>query len=111
LTLSNAAIEKLPHPYLFETRGQVLCKMERYQECILDLEKGLQAPELASAIYPSLITAYQKLGNQSLADEYAMRLEEIKSKNPDPASTPSEKANIPAIAPASDTDPSAAEGK
>jgi predicted Zn-dependent protease len=111
LTLSNAAIEKLPHPYLFETRGQILCKMERYQECILDLEKGLQAPELASAIYPSLITAYQKLGNQSLADEYAKRLEQIKSKTPEQPSTGSEKADIPAIAPVSDANPTDAEGK
>lgn len=111
LTLSNAAIEKLQHPYLFETRGQILCKMERYQDCILDLEKGLQAPELASAIYPSLITAYQKLGNDSLATEYSKRLEEIKSKTPAPSSSGSEKADVPAVAPTSDTDVPAAEGK
>jgi hypothetical protein len=58
-----------------------------------------------------LITAYQKLGNQSLADEYAKRLEQIKSKTPEQPSTGSEKADIPAIAPVSDANPTDAEGK
>jgi hypothetical protein len=77
LNLSNSALEQLQHPYLFETRGQILFKMERYQDCILDLEKGLQAKELANVIYPSLVTAYQKLNNEPLAQEYAKRLQEL----------------------------------
>jgi predicted Zn-dependent protease len=102
LSLSNAALEQLQHPYLFETRGQILCKLERYQECILDLEKGLQSPELASAIYPSLITAYRKLGNDSLAEEYAKRLQEVQKNTPSTSSdaestdiTPTDAATSP----------------
>lgn len=74
LTLANSALERLQHPYLYETRGQILFKMEKYKDCILDLEKGLQAPQLAPAIYPSLIASYEKLGNPSLAAEYTERL-------------------------------------
>lgn len=79
LSLSNAACEKLAHPYLFETRGQILFKMGRYQECILDLEKGLAAQELAKSIYPSLVIAYEKIGNQKLSAEYATRLAQKES--------------------------------
>jgi tetratricopeptide (TPR) repeat protein len=77
LSLANAACEKLAHPYLFETRGQILFKLNRYQECILDLEKGLASPELAKAIYPSLVVAYEKIGNPKLSAEYAARLEQL----------------------------------
>lgn len=77
LALANSALERFPHPYTYETRGQILFKMEKYQDCILDLEKGLQAPELGKMIYPSLISAYQKIGNSKLADEYAERFKEI----------------------------------
>jgi hypothetical protein len=51
--------------------------MQKYQDCILDLEKGLQSPELATSIYASLIVAYEKLGNPSLAAEYSERLKVI----------------------------------
>lgn len=78
LALANAAIEKLDHPYLFETRGQILFRQKKYAECILDLEKGLQSQELAPAIYPSLVVAYKEIGNPKLADEYATRLAQLK---------------------------------
>lgn len=78
LTLANAAIEKLEHPYLFETRGQILFRQKKYAECILDLEKGLQSQELAPAIYPSLVVAYKEIGNPKLADEYETRLAQLK---------------------------------
>jgi predicted Zn-dependent protease len=77
LSLSNAALEQLQHPYLYETRGQILFKQGKFSECILDLEKGLQAQELAPAIYPSLVASYKALGNETLADEYATRLADI----------------------------------
>lgn len=87
LTLSNSALAQLPHPYLYETRGQILFKMEKYKDCILDLEKGLQASELAPGIYPSLITAYEKLGNPSLAAEYSERLK-LLTEQKAPEATP-----------------------
>lgn len=87
-SLSNAALEQLKHPYLYETRGQILFKQGKYAECILDLEKGLQAQELAPAIYPSLIAAYKALDNNALAAEYETRLAELRSKNPVQAPQP-----------------------
>lgn len=82
LRLANSAIERLQHPYLYETRGQILFKMHRYEDCILDLEKGLQAPELSAAIFPSLIASYEKLGNPTLAAEYADRLKLLNASQP-----------------------------
>jgi tetratricopeptide (TPR) repeat protein len=83
LNLSNEACSQMQHPYLFETRGQILFKMGRYQECILDLEKGLAAQELAKAIYPSLVIAYEKTGNPKLSEEYATRLAEMTAAKPE----------------------------
>ena len=82
VNFSNEACAQMQHPYLFETRGQILFKMGRYQECILDLEKGLAAQELAKAIYPSLVVAYDKIGNSKLSDEYSTRLAEIVATKP-----------------------------
>ncbi len=59
LKLSQVALEKSPtHPYFLETRGQILLKMERWQEAISDLELALNAPELSPVILPSLERAY-----------------------------------------------------
>jgi tetratricopeptide (TPR) repeat protein len=79
LSLSNEAIQQLPHPYLFETRGQILYKMERYQECILDLEKGLQAEPLVKEILPNLADAYRRIGNAKIAAEYEERLKKLEN--------------------------------
>ena len=81
LSLSNEAIQQMPHPYLFETRGQILYKMGKYQECILDLEKGLQAEPLVKEILPNLADAYRQIGNLKLASEYEKRLELLNTAN------------------------------
>ena len=74
LRLADAALEMLPdHPYLLETRGQILLKMERYEDAITDLEKslgGVQQSELKLQIYPSLIKAFQALGLDETAEKY-----------------------------------------
>ena len=82
LSLSNESIEQMPHPYLYETRGQILYKMGKYQECILDLEKGLQAEPLVKGIIPKLADAYRKLGNEQLASEYDERLKRLSNSTP-----------------------------
>jgi tetratricopeptide (TPR) repeat protein len=105
LNLSNSALDQLQHPYLFETRGQILFKMERYQDAILDLERGLQAKELAPMIYPKLVAAYRKLNNEDLADEYEMRLEEINKVQASGESAPANKSQPPNTKPASPNSP------
>jgi predicted Zn-dependent protease len=71
LTFANTAVEKLPkHPYFLETRGQILLKLRRPQDAILDLEVALQAEELRPAIYPSLARAYEELGSSNMTQMY-----------------------------------------
>lgn len=80
LSLANASASLLNHPYIYETRGQILFKLGRLKEATIDLEKGLQAPELALAILPKLIEAHLEMGNQTLAAEYEARLELLKAQ-------------------------------
>jgi Flp pilus assembly protein TadD len=71
LSLSEAALERMPYqPYLRETRGQILVRMEQYERAIEDLEFALRAPELAGPVHESLATAYQELGRKELAEEH-----------------------------------------
>ncbi len=71
LKLAEAAVERLPnHPYIRETRGQILCKMKKYGDAISDLEFALQATELAVPIHRSLAEAYDALGQTELAEEH-----------------------------------------
>ncbi len=105
LNLSNSALDQLQHPYLFETRGQILFKMEHYQDAILDFERGLQAKELAPMIYPKLVAAYKKLNNPELADEYEKRLAELNRFPADEEPAPANKSGPPNTKPASQNSP------
>lgn len=83
LELSNAALKQLPnHPYIRETRGQILIKLERWEAAIADLEVSLAATELHPQIYPSLAKAYRALGNESLAKEYESQVPETDAVAP-----------------------------
>lgn len=70
LAFANAALERVDHPYLRETRGQILVRLGKYTDSIVDLERALQAKELAIGIHKSLATAYKALGDTSLADQH-----------------------------------------
>ena len=71
LSLVDIALSKFPdHAYFLETRGQILIKLNRWQEAILVLEQALDAEELRSAIYPSLALAYEKTGATELTQLY-----------------------------------------
>lgn len=68
LRLSEAAVRTMPtHPYLRETRGQILLRLERYTEAIADLEFALAATELRPTIRPSLSKAYAAIGQTETA--------------------------------------------
>ncbi|MCS7471464.1 hypothetical protein NZK35_32860 [Stieleria sp. ICT_E10.1] len=82
LRLSDAALDQLPgHPYLLETRGQILLRMERYEEAIVDLEAALKEPAMRPLAHPSLAIAYEKLGEDDLAGQHR-RLAERHSASP-----------------------------
>ncbi|MEM8736106.1 MAG: tetratricopeptide repeat protein [Planctomycetota bacterium] len=69
LRLSNAAVRQLPnHPYLRETRGAILLRLERYADAIADLEQALRAKELRPQVRDSLAQAYDALGDTEIAN-------------------------------------------
>ena len=71
LALANAALKNAPdHPYLRETRGQILLKMKEYHEAIPDLEFALSAKELEVPIHLSLATAYEAIGLSEVAQKH-----------------------------------------
>ena len=74
LTAVNKAVEAMPKEHRFrETRGQILLKLDRWQEAIEDLEYALNGlPEL-TAIHESLSVAYAALGQEELAELHKMQ--------------------------------------
>lgn len=64
----NRALEMAPREYRFrETRGQILLRLERWEEAIADLEFALNGMPDLGAIHESLAKAYAALGNDELA--------------------------------------------
>jgi tetratricopeptide (TPR) repeat protein len=71
LAIIQSVLEKFPEqPNFRETRGQILAKMGRWQEAVVDLEYAL--PKLVSTrpTHEALAEAYKALGSQSLAAEH-----------------------------------------
>lgn len=85
LAFSEAALESLPeHPYLRETRGQILLKMDRFREAIPDLEAALTAAPIAQAAHESLAIAYDAIEQPVLAEQHrqlAARLQDVAKTN------------------------------
>lgn len=75
---ANTLLEN--HPYLRDTRGQILLKLKRYDEAISDLEFALRSPELATSVHASLAVAYAALGQADLAEEHR-KLASVDPKN------------------------------
>ena len=84
LSLANAALDLLPdHPYVLETRGQILLKLKRHEEAIRDLEKsllGVSDLRLQNQILPSLIEAYEAIGLNNMAERYRQRSEQAEQQ-------------------------------
>ena len=76
LSAVNKALEIAPMEHRFrETRGQILLRMQRWQEAVDDLEFALNGlPEL-EAIHQSLATAYDELGEEELAKLHQSQVE------------------------------------
>lgn len=71
LSLADKALQMSPgHPYLSDTRGQVLFRLGRYEECIANFEIALKEPQLRSAVYPFIASAYRELGQDRLANQF-----------------------------------------
>jgi predicted Zn-dependent protease len=93
LVLSEQAISRLPnHPYLRDTRGQILIKLGRYDEALNDLEAALAAPELHAETLPAMAEAYRGLGNTDLAEVYQQRAHAAKAAAEEAKEKPSQGA-------------------
>jgi hypothetical protein len=65
LPLANAAVNQFPNPYFWETRGQILFRLKRYRDSVIDLEKAAKHPLSTTLSSRSLVIANQILGNSA----------------------------------------------
>jgi predicted Zn-dependent protease len=71
LVLATRAVELSPDSAAFrETRGQVLVKLERWQEAVVDLERALNGLPSEAGIHDSLAKAYEALGKLEQAQQH-----------------------------------------
>jgi lipopolysaccharide biosynthesis regulator YciM len=68
LAAASKAVEADSNDFRFrQTRGQILLRLERYQEAVSDLEYALNGMPNVPTIHQSLAKAYDALGNRQLA--------------------------------------------
>ncbi len=77
LQLIEIAYRKQPdHPEVLETRGQILAKLGRWRECVVDLEKARPSMPERRRVHETLALAYENIGDQELADMHRELAEE-----------------------------------
>lgn len=81
LKLSERAIASVPQPspYFYETRGQILFRMERYLDAIPDLERSLAVDSLAAAAHQALATCYEHLDEPDLQADHQAASDRLKA--------------------------------
>ncbi|QDT13120.1 hypothetical protein [Planctomycetes bacterium K23_9] len=86
LKLSATAIEQSPRPtpHFFETRGQILFRMKKYQAAIPDLERALAVPALAANAHESLAECYAGLGQSEMAKEHRLAAQQSSEQDSQP---------------------------
>lgn len=89
LKLSEQAIIAVeqPSPYFYETRGQVLVKMQRYLDAIPDLERALAVEALAASAHQALATCYEYLDEPDLQADHQAAADRMKAEQPSPTGT------------------------
>ena len=71
LALANNAVKDAPDEFRYrETRGQILVQMEQWQPAIADLEFALNGMPNSGEIHAALVSAYEAVGNEELADAH-----------------------------------------
>jgi predicted Zn-dependent protease len=64
LELVDQALRMMPgEPVIYETRGQVLLRQQKYQQAIADFERALASSAMRADAHDGLAEAYQQLGN------------------------------------------------
>jgi tetratricopeptide (TPR) repeat protein len=93
-------------PHYYETRAQVLLRMERYEEAIPDLERALEIPSLTAKAHLDLATCYEKISQPDLelAAAHRKAAEELQAES---ATAQAAQRNQPAATetPAADPQP------
>lgn len=68
LELVDQALRMMPgEPVIYETRGQVLLRQQKYQQAIADFERALASSAMRADAHDGLAEAYQQLGNPEKA--------------------------------------------
>jgi tetratricopeptide (TPR) repeat protein len=77
LQLVEGAIAAVPERAEFrETRGQILARMQRYEEAIAELKRGLDSPGAFTQTNAVLADAYDAIGQTQLADYHRTQPED-----------------------------------
>ncbi|TWU30801.1 Tetratricopeptide repeat protein [Novipirellula artificiosorum] len=86
LKISESAIEYTedPSPHYYETRGQILMKLERYTDAIPDLERALKVESLQRNAHKSLVTCYDAIGQKEIAEQHRKAGVAIAQRQPQP---------------------------
>jgi tetratricopeptide (TPR) repeat protein len=72
LQIINEVIKAAPAEVQFyDTRGQILMRMGRYEEALVDLEMSLRATPTSRTVHRALENCYRNLGMTDIADEHA----------------------------------------
>ncbi len=82
LKLSNSAIEQAhrPTPHFYETRGQILLRMKKFESAIPDLERALQVVSLAPNAHRALAECYKSLGEDGIAEAHLDSAEQLEQE-------------------------------
>ena len=68
LELVDQALRMMPNePVIYETRGQVLLRQQKYQQAIADFERALASSEMRADAHDGLAKAWEQLGNSEKA--------------------------------------------
>lgn len=60
-------LSKSSPPHYYETRGQILMRMERYEDAISDLERALTVLNLEKKAHQDLAICYEKIGDVEMS--------------------------------------------
>jgi len=82
-------------PAVRDTRGQILLKLQRWDEAITDLEFALRGMPESEITRQSLVTAYESVGLSNLAQEHAKLLDALRKQRTQssPMTAPQSDAN------------------
>jgi len=64
-------------PHFYETRAQILMRMERFEDAIPDLERALRIPSLEKKAHVDLAVCFNKVGDVEMAHAHRKAAEEF----------------------------------